>query len=265
MSQQGKNRVGRVQRPSMFATVLLIMIQLTSRLFTFTANQLILRKLSPNILGIATQLELYLTTTLYFSRESIRIAIQRQPLRVVAGQENAGAAFHREISDENQTASQSVVNISYLSLGMGFPLAIILTLSYMHFTSQEATKTPYYYTSVMITGAASLLELGSEPFFTVVQQHMLYKKRAVVEMSAAFVRSLIVCSTFVWASGNSRDVGVFPFALGHLGYSLVLFWGYAMTMPSIARQGNFSLLPTRIKARYAKANTRERMVFNSIQ
>ena len=261
MSQQGKNGAGRVRRPSAFAIAFLIMIQLTSRLFTFASNQLILRKLSPAILGIATQLELYLTTTLYFSRESVRIAIQRWPLRVVAGQENAGAASHREIWDENLTASQSVVNISYLSLGMGFPLAIILTLSYMRFAPQEAIGTPYYNTSVMITGVASLLELGSEPFFTVVQQHMLYKKRAVVEMSAAFVRSLIVCSTFVWASRNSRDVGVFPFALGHLGYSLALIWGYAMTMPSIARQGNFSLLPARIKTRYAKASIRAKVDF----
>lgn len=254
MSQPEDDEAGRVQRPSAFATALLIIIQLTSRLFTFAANQLILCKLSPATLGIATQLELYLNTTLYFSRESIRIAIQRQPLRVISNQENTEKVSHREIQDENLAASQSVVNISYLSLGMGFPFAIILTIFYMHFTPQEAAKTPHYDTSIIITGVASLLELGSEPFFAVVQQHMLYKKRAVVEMSAAFMKSFIVCSTFAWASRVDRDIGVFPFALGHLGYSLILIGGYAMKMPSIARKKHFSLLPARVKPRYGQAS-----------
>lgn len=251
MSQPGKDEAGRVQRPSAFATALLIIIQLTSRLFTFAANQLILCKLSPATLGIATQLELYLNTTLYFSRESIRIAIQRQPLRIIANQKHTEEAFYREIQDENLAASQSVVNISYLSLAMGFPFAIILTIFYMHFTPHEAAKTPHYETSVIITGVASLLELGSEPFFAIVQQHMLYKKRAVVEMSAAFMKSFIVCSTFAWAIRVDRDIGVFPFALGHLGYSLTLIGGYAMKMPGIARKRHFSLFPTRVKSRYA--------------
>lgn len=254
MSQPGKDEADRVQRPSAFATALLIIIQLTSRLFTFAANQLILCKLSPATLGIATQLELYLNTTLYFSRESIRIAIQRQPLRVIANQDKIEEASNRKIQDENIAASQSVVNISYLSLAMGFPFAIVLTVFYMHFTPQEAAKTPHYDTSVIITGVSSLIELGSEPFFAIVQQHMLYKKRAVVEMSAAFVKSFLVCSTFAWALRVDRDVGVFPFAIGHLGYSLTLIGGYAMKMPSIARKRHFSLVPTRVKPRYVTTN-----------
>lgn len=256
MSQPGKDEAGRVQRPSAFATALLIIIQLTSRLFTFAANQLILCKLSPATLGIATQLELYLNTTLYFSRESIRVAIQRQPLRVVANQDDTDEASKREIQDENLTASQSVVNISYLSLAMGFPFAIILTMFYMHFSPKEAAETPHYDTSVIVTGVASLLELGSEPFFAVVQQHMLYKKRAVVEMSAAFMKSFLVCCTFAWAIRVDRDIGVLPFALGHLGYSLTLIGGYAMKMPSIAKKKHFSLLPTRVKSRYVTRNTK---------
>lgn len=248
MAQPDKNRFGRMLRSSASGTAFLIMIQLTSRIVTFIANQLILRKLSPAIVGIAAQLELYLTTILYFSRESIRVAIQRQPSGTVV--DKAEHSGNREVGTGDSTASQSVVNISYLSLAMGLPMTMALAMFYVHFASEKVSETPYYHTSVAITGVASLLELGVEPFFAVVQQHMLYEKRALVEIPAAFVKSVVVCSTFIWASKTSFNVGIFPFALGHLCHSLVLIGGYAATMPSTARKGGFSFLPMRIKSRY---------------
>lgn len=251
MVQSDKNRFGRMLKSSVSGTAFLIMIQLTSRIVTFIANQLILRELSPAIVGIAAQLELYLTTILYFSRESFRIAIQRQPSGpVVDKEEHSGADPNREPVTGNSTASQSVVNISYLSLGLGIPMTMALAVFYVHFASEKVSQTPFYHTSVAITGIASLLELGVEPFFAVVQQYMLYEKRALVEMPASFVKSAVVCSTFIWASKTNFNVGIFPFALGHLCHSLILIGGYAATMPGAARKGGFSFLPMRINSRY---------------
>lgn len=60
-------------------TAYLIIVQIVSRALTFLANQLLLRHLSPSIFGAATQLELYAISVVYFSRESVRVTVQRQP------------------------------------------------------------------------------------------------------------------------------------------------------------------------------------------
>src|SRR3981189_455628 len=58
----------------------LILLQLFTRLLTFTFNQLILRHTTPATFGFATiQLELLSSTILFLSREGFRIALQRSP------------------------------------------------------------------------------------------------------------------------------------------------------------------------------------------
>ena len=135
---------------------------------------------------------------------------------------------------------------------MGIPLAMALSGFYVYFAPERVSEMPYYHVGVATTAVASLLELGVEPFFAVVQQRMLYKKRAAVEMSAAFMKSLVACGMFIWASRIDWDVGVFPFALGYFCHSLVLICGYVITMSSVASKGKFSFLPTRLKSRYAR-------------
>src|SRR5271155_2596960 len=53
---------------------LLIGLQVGSRALTFIVNQILLRYLSPEILGISTQLEVYSISVLFFARESLRVA-----------------------------------------------------------------------------------------------------------------------------------------------------------------------------------------------
>src|SRR5579871_5739926 len=56
----------------------LILLQLFTRVLTFTFNQLVLRHTTPAIFGFATiQLELLSNTILFVSREGFRIALQR--------------------------------------------------------------------------------------------------------------------------------------------------------------------------------------------
>ncbi|KAI9367029.1 Rft protein-domain-containing protein [Aspergillus egyptiacus] len=233
-------------------TAFLVFVQLASRLFIFVSNQMILRSLSPSTLGIAAQLELLLISTLYFSRESIRIAIQRQPLQPSSAS-SADADRDGVSSNEQQhgrkvqeKSSQSIVNMSYLSIGMGVVMATAFAAFYMHFTSGEVSATPFYHISVGVTAIAALIELGSEPFFVVVQQYMLYSKRAAVEISAAFIKSSVVCGVSIWSAWSDRNFGVLPFALGYLSYSLMLFGGYSRVVMHQSSDWRFSLLLSRI-------------------
>ena len=254
MSRTGsKNATPDLLASSVSGTTFLIVIQLTSRVLTFAANQLVLRSLSPEILGTAAQLELYLVSILYFSRESTRLAIQRQSLGAIPTAALNGEEAHYGKSRTSETRSialQSVVNISYLSFGIGALLLMPLSAFYFYFASEEVSGKPFFQTSLIITGLASLLELCIEPFFAVVQQRMLYKTRAAVETTAAFLKALLVCSIFSWASWVGYDIGVLPFALSYLGHALALICGYVMTMSIEASKNHFSFLLTPVKYRY---------------
>src|ERR1700742_4140497 len=85
----------------------LILFQVASRGFTFLVNQVLLRFLSPEVLGLSAQLDLYSITVLFFSRKSIRVACQRQT-----------------------NSAQTVVNLAYIPITLGVPLAYSLALLY---------------------------------------------------------------------------------------------------------------------------------------
>jgi oligosaccharide translocation protein RFT1 len=224
MSQPTEARMGNMLASSATGTTFLIMIQLASRIFTFASNQLILRTLSPIVLGIAAQLELYQVTILYFSRESIRLAIQRQPLTPVS----APSPDSKKDSKTDEIKSLDQLAVS---------------------SPTQAADTPFFQASVAVTGLASLLELCIEPFFAVIQQRMWYEKRAAVEMPAAFLRSLVTCSTFLFASRINQPAGALPFALGHLSYSIALICGYCWTMLRGADERRFTFLLKKIRSR----------------
>lgn len=254
MSDSNKHHARRWSGSTASRTTLLVMIQVVSRLCTFAANQLVLRNLSPATVGIAAQLDLFMVTVLYFSREAVRLAIQRQPTPSVpdATTEKLRIESSKETRMESM-ATQSVVNMAYLSLGIGIPVTTLLGASYTRFASEKVSRTHFYRESVVLTSIASVLELSTEPFFAVVQHCMLYKIRAIVEMVAAFAKSITTCGIFAWASWNGYDIGILPFALGHIAYSLVLLCGYSGAIASAPSRTRFSFLLTRIKTRYVES------------
>ena len=83
----------------------LILLQIGSRALTFAVNQILLRFLSPELLGVSAQLELFSISVLYFARESLRVALQRQ-----------------------SQSLQAVINLSYLAVFTGLPLIYGLAL-----------------------------------------------------------------------------------------------------------------------------------------
>ncbi|OQD62379.1 hypothetical protein PENPOL_c012G00258 [Penicillium polonicum] len=247
MAKPDDAHMGKILASSATGTSFLILIQLASRIFTFASNQLILRTLSPVVLGIAAQLELFQVSILYFSRESIRMAIQRQPIPSSPDKKSSIEA-DAVATDSQSVASQAVVNVSYLSLALGIPFSLMFAMLYQRFVPEEASETAFFYHSVILIGVAALMELSIEPFFSVVQQHMFYEKRAVVEMPAAFLRSAVTSSAFIYASQVNYDLGVLPFALGHLSYSLALICGYSLALLRGTNTTRFSFLLTRIQS-----------------
>lgn len=211
----------------------LVAIQVVSRGLTFISNQFLLRHLSPTILGLATQLELYSISTLYFSRESIRIAAQQQWAGAVG--ENPSRAA--------RDSSQAVVNISYLTLALGCPLAYILGRACLHINLSSGTDTYFLQESVAIVAVSTILELLSEPCFAVMQQRMLFKNRARVETTSAFVKGLLSCGTAVWMSRRNVQPGALPFAIGQLGFAITLLCGYIISALPLTIESEFSLLP----------------------
>ena len=58
----------------------LIGAQFFAKIVTFSLNQLLLRFIDPEIFGQNAQLQFLISTILYFSREAVRLATQRQTL-----------------------------------------------------------------------------------------------------------------------------------------------------------------------------------------
>lgn len=244
---------------------------------TFIVNQVLLRFLSPQILGVATQLELFSISTLYFARESIRVAITRQggEKQQATEQYDPNGTTARETKQPNEVAPglpasssigsvkssteglgsgkatsrriQEVVNISWVAINLGVVLTLLFEWLYVRKADAAVLATPHIITSLHINGLAVIIELLNEPCFAISQQEMMYGTRASAEMQATFTRCMVTCSTAILGSQYNIEMGVLPFAFGQLSYALVLNLSYLFRVISICQEGALTLLLAPIK------------------
>ncbi|KAI1495972.1 Rft-1-domain-containing protein [Biscogniauxia marginata] len=220
---------------------LLIILQIASRAVTFVANQLLLRFLTAQLLGVSTQLEVYYLSVLFFARESLRVAIQRQG--------SPSLSPSKRSDDDGLTAmaiardSQSVVNLAYLSVLLGLGASGGLGWAYLRYVDAATAATPYLDTALYVYGVAALVELLSEPAFVILQYRLRFGPRAVAESVATFSRCLVTFGAANWAWRQSLDLGVLPFALGQLAYGTGLLGIYAGYGLKLASAEGFSLFP----------------------
>lgn len=248
---QTKSQQSLLSKSAAGAT-LLILLQIGSRALTFAVNQVLLRYLSPELLGISTQLEVYSISVLLFSREALRVAIQRQT--DAAEDETDGTVSGNEGHSKKSSAAdktQAVVNLAYISICSGILFALGLAWTYLRSlqSTQAVLKTPYFHDALLFYGCASILELMAEPSFVVVQQKSQYKIRASAESTATILRCLVTCGSAIVASRRGVNVGVLPFALGQGVYGLVLPVIYYWNVQTIASHDGFSLFPRPIQSR----------------
>ncbi|KAK1816000.1 Oligosaccharide translocation protein rft1 [Friedmanniomyces endolithicus] len=201
----------------------MVLLQIGSRAITFALNQVLLRFLSPQLLGVAVQLELYIISTLYFSRESLRIATQRR----------------------SDGGVQAAINLSYLAIIAGLPVGALLAHLYLQSNYPDV---PYLTTALRINELTAMVELLSKPAFVAVQQNMLYKTRAAAEATAVIMKTLATAGLVFWSRHKGYDLGVLPFAAGELAYSISLTIVYLTQTVGVARLKGFTLTPKRIQA-----------------
>ncbi|KFG78235.1 oligosaccharide translocation protein RFT1 [Metarhizium anisopliae] len=233
-------------RPSMVkGASLLILLQLISRLITFVANQLLLRFLTPRLVGLSSQLEVYYLSVLFFARESLRVAIQRQ------GSTTAPSSKSDKQDEQllvTRRDSQAVVNLGYLAIVLGLFVSTGLGWMYLAYANESILQTPYLVHSLYLYGLAAMVELLSEPCFVLMQRRLQFGTRATAESAATFLRCLAVFASTVLASRKRLDIGVLPFALGQLTYGVSLLLVYFVSGYGLATSIGFSLLPKAMAA-----------------
>lgn len=222
----------------------LIVLQIGSRALTFAANQVLLRFISPDLLGISTQLDIYANSVLFFAREALRVAIQRQtdsPRRRRSGSQ--GAEGPREGDAPGKT--QALVNLAYISICLGVVFAAGLAWAYMRSlrSSPLVRDTPCFSAALQLYAVAAVVELLAEPCFVVVQQRSEYRIRAVAESVGALLRCLATCASIILAARRGVDMGAMPFAFGQWAYALSVLCVYLWKVSAISSTDTFSLLP----------------------
>lgn len=131
-----------LRKSSISSVTALIGLQLVSRLFTFVLNQALIRMTSPEIFGAAViQFELILSTILFLSREGVRTTI----LRVKA-------------------PGPKEMNLSFVPVGVGVPLAGIIAWAYVRYAKEELRNRIFFREAVGVYALAAVLELLTEPF-----------------------------------------------------------------------------------------------------
>ncbi|PSK56849.1 hypothetical protein B9Z65_6473 [Elsinoe australis] len=244
----------------------LIALQVSSRALTFLLNQILLRFLTPATLGRAVQLELYSISVLFFARESLRVAVQRvgstdaksEPVAVESQDEKSKATESSKTQSKKASGVQIVVNLSYLSLLLGIPLALLLGgLSWTTLSGAEGeiAATPYIGHAVFIYGLAAVIELASEPGFVAAQTLLLFKVRAGAEAAGTIVKTFATVGSALVAHRLRLDLGVVPFAFGQLAFASTLLLHYILKLTPVGNQNSFTLLPTRLNQPTQSTNT----------
>jgi oligosaccharide translocation protein RFT1 len=203
------------QAPNLLATSVssassLVLLQLFSRLFTFTLNQALVRLASPQTFGTAAiQFELLLSTILFLCREGVRNALLR--------------AHPLSKSRRADSSTDLVANISYLPIILGIPIAIIAAVLYVTASSPSTTSQPYFHVSVALYAAAAFLELASEPLYIRTQNDLRFNVRIRAEGSAIVSKTVV---TFVILVAAPSKWALVAFAVGQATYGFITLVSY---------------------------------------
>ncbi|KAL6712871.1 Oligosaccharide translocation protein rft1 [Lecanora helva] len=257
-SDKTLDKPNNVATRSALGAAFLVLNQIGSRALTFAINQLLFRLLSPGVYGVAAQLELGSVSILYFSRESLRVALQRQRTPEASEQSTKDENDHdgkaaKDVAEAYGPSRrlQEAVNLSHIAIALGLPLTLIFSWLYLNEADAAVLSTPQIQVSLYSYALATILELLNEPAYAIAQQQLLYGTRASAEFLASFNRCIVTSVLAFWAHRNQYSIGVLPFAMGQLSYAFTLNLIYTLKALPICTQNRVSLFPKSI----AKNNT----------
>lgn len=217
---------------------LLMLTQALSKLLTFMLNQMLVRLISPTLYGVSAYLDFLYSTTLFFSREAERLAIQRTPP-----------------ASDLQYTYKSIVNFGYVPLIVGLPIsAIIFVWQFKSDTFTEINHIAYQFKfTVLAYWLLAIVELFMEPIYALNQYKLNFGKRSKYEAIAVFLRCVSTFAVVFVVSKLTKNDGdeflkngllLFGFALGQLIYSLTLFFSYNLSFSTFDLE--LSLFPAKI-------------------
>lgn len=190
---------------------LLVLLQLGSRLVTFTLNQALLAYTTPAAFGTATvQLEPLLNTVLFLCREGIRGALVRQ--------------------SKQDVSSKQVTKLSLIPVALGVPVTLAGFWLYARNTSPSVYTQDFFAASVLLYALATVVELASEPYFNFAQLEMNVRLRVQIEGSAVIVRA---ATTLLLVLYGREHMALLAFAAGQLSYASTILVRYAWHYRSI--------------------------------
>lgn len=206
--------------PNASGASFLIMVQFLTKLLTFTLNQMLIRFISPTIFGISTYLEFLLSTVLFFSREGVRLSIQRT-----------------ESKNGKEETLQSIVNFGWLPMIVGTPLAFaIFYWQYQTVLFQQTIlNLSYYKLTMLLLAILIVLEWITEPIYAIYQYQLNFKLRSKFESLAIFNRCVATFGVIMGAKYTelfleSDGLAVLAFAVGQFSYSFTIcvfyFWSF---------------------------------------
>lgn len=204
----------------------LILSLIFTKVITFVMNQMLVRYVSPLLMGVSAYYEFILNTILFLSRECGRVAVQRAS--------NNGKVGSKNRADVKTRTLQSVMNFGFIALMLGGCFsAIALCLIYRSSVYRETIAVlPLGRLSLLLTGMLVLCELAFEPLYAVNQFELDLQERSLYEGLATLLKCLFtftgtVGSKMIGRLGKDLDGDIIlAFSSGRLAYSLCLLFLY---------------------------------------
>ncbi|CAH2353043.1 oligosaccharide translocation protein Rft1p [[Candida] railenensis] len=255
---------------------LLVAGQLVTKLFTFLLNQVLIRYISPKVFGVSSYLEVLLSTALFFSREGVRLSIQRtekaeeldEDDKIEEKKGNSGTSS-KYVDHTIEGTHQSILNFGYVAIIVGVPISLILSYwqSNSQILTEQITFLAYNKQSLVLVWLSLVLELLVEPLYVLNQFQLDFGKRTKFESSATLARCIstfavvLLGERFVKGKDTAmRDgVAVLAFSIGQFCYSCTIFILYQLDFRKLNKGEKLSL---KIQKIFKSANSDSFYYFN---
>ncbi|CUM64127.1 uncharacterized protein PRCAT00001718001 [Priceomyces carsonii] len=216
----------------------LILVQAFSKLGTFALNQLLLRHISPKVLGLTSYLSFLQSSILFFSREGERLAIQRTEDTISVGERHNITSLNSRGQDASAAIIQSIANFGFIPSFIGLPVAsLVCYWQSQHPFHEDVHMRKCYQISLVLVFVLIGIELSSESLYAISQYHLEFKKRSKFESVSVVLRFMAICFTifairWLWhESVYFEGLCVCALTFGQLVYSLSLtlcyYWDYS--------------------------------------
>ncbi|KAJ3212668.1 Oligosaccharide translocation protein rft1 [Entophlyctis luteolus] len=193
----------------------LVLLNVWSRVLTFVLNQLALRYITRAVLGVVgVEMELVLSTVLFLSRESIRMALLREPPTLPPGQ--------TALSRQQYRVHQAVVNAAWLPVPLGALAALGASMAMVRSGTGD---------SRLLFCAAAFVEILAEPLYVLAYNNLQVGLRVRVEGIAVFTKCVVTLVVLRFGSLTEAEkvtdsFGVLAFSCGQIAYAAILLAGY---------------------------------------